>query len=583
MATDSDTLPRRRTRPLPPIPIPSHTLAQVSDVRGEVQEDTSWYPPSRNRFRESVVTIASVDTIRTVLPAYSSTLDLASTVDGGAVTLPSGLDCAPSSSAVTVDHNPPRYEHLLLPTPESPTTPTTTMHGAGSQAQQRQRSSFVHHRLYLKKNGAEKPWATLRLISRAPLPNSKQKTPRFIGGDLVKGVLELELESPMSVQSISLNVKGKLTTTRCMERSSLENHDYVFLEKLHELYSKKAHGGPGNWGQCNTSRNRKSDGKMQGTYHIPFSFTFPTEVTVGGGQNLLPTLTYKLPPSHLERDSNVTVRYEIGLTIGHGKLKMNSRVSTNIVYTPKLVAPPASGGRQTAYQEGALLPGPGRDPGGWHGVSPVALSGKIQDRITQVSCALYLANPLWYTRGTVLPCCLKLSGVDFDLLEHLASPKWVDLQLVRYISFCKDGDYPSSPSRDPANEAEVEVMGTAVWWRPPKSDEPEDNNTRWLEGEIHLPMDLHPSSEYPRFIIEYYVEMMPFLSHNFNIDIESGHQHPVIRQPVKIATFHQYGPVPVAFTSRDKSEQRDRRDVRRAEKSVNDKVGFMKTFSGPLL
>lgn len=103
----------------------------------------------------------------------------------------------------------------------------------------------------------------------------------------------------------------------------------------------------------------------------------------------------------------------------------------------------------------------------------------------------------------MLPCYLRLSGVDFHLLEHLASPEKVDLQLVRYLMFCKDGGRtPNTPRQNIANDEEVESIGTTVWWRPPKSDAPSEPGTRWLEGEIHLSRDLHPSCNYPRLIIE---------------------------------------------------------------------------------
>ncbi|KAF9455135.1 hypothetical protein P691DRAFT_754242 [Macrolepiota fuliginosa MF-IS2] len=538
-----DTPPRRQIRPLPPIP--SGVLAQGPDFRREIQNVTLPYSLSQNHYQESVVTLASINsinTIQTVLPVYSSALNLV--------------------SSVAPNFDPPRYSHILSPPSESLTAPTITTpvpenhdEGRAAPAVQRcQQVNFTRHCLYLRKDGAGKPWATLTLISRTPLPNSKGRAPRFIGSDLAKGHLMLELESPTSVQSISLNMKGKLITTHREEGSPPENRDRIFLERSHNLYSKKSHGDPGNWGQCNVSRNRKPDGKMQGTYHFPFSFPFPTEVAVDKGHNLTPIVTYEMPPSHLERDSRVTVRYDMGLVIGHGRLKLDSRMSTNVIYVPRLVALPASDKRQAAYREGAFLPGPRYDPGGWHAAPPATLSGRFQDRATQ----LYLANPLWYTRGTVLPCYLKFSEVNFDLLDHLSSPNAVDLQLARRISFRKGGESISSP-RGYVNE-EV-VVGTAA--------------IRWLEGEIHLSRDLQPSCNYPRFIIEYYVEMMPFLSHSFSTDVEPGSQYPVIKQSVKIATFHQYGPVPIAFTPRDESGERVRRHFCRAkeEATLNASLG----------
>lgn len=227
----TDTIQTRRgLRPLPPIPVPPGAPTENPNSR-EVQEPVaSWH----NRNRDSVLTIASGNTMQTMLPAYSSNLDLTSTAQHTTIARSRELDQVPPSSSVVPNYDPPRYSYILSPSPENQTTPINATlasrdpasdpggSSAVPQRQQQQRPSFVRHRLYLKKNGAAKPWATLRLTSRAPLPNSKVKTPRFIGGDLVKGALELELDNPMSVQSITINVSSvdnaRRTTVRISTR-----------------------------------------------------------------------------------------------------------------------------------------------------------------------------------------------------------------------------------------------------------------------------------------------------------------------------------------------------------------------------
>lgn len=67
---------------------------------------------------------------------------------------------------------------------------------------------------------------------------------------------------------------------------------------------------------------------------------------------------------------------------------------------PKLVAPPASEMRQLAYREGAVLPGPERDPVGWHPVPPVTLSGRFRDHEAQVTSAV---RTLRSARSTLVP------------------------------------------------------------------------------------------------------------------------------------------------------------------------------------
>lgn len=75
---------------------------------------------------------------------------------------------------------------------------------------------------------------------------------------------------------------------------------------------------------------------------------------------------------------------------------------TSVVYMPKVVAPPASQARQTAYEEGAILPGPRNDPGGWHAVAPVTLSGRFRDREAQVSCDVCLLRVLALSMALLL-------------------------------------------------------------------------------------------------------------------------------------------------------------------------------------
>lgn len=73
---------------------------------------------------------------------------------------------------------------------------------------------------------------------------------------------------------------------------------------------------------------------------------------------------------------------------------------------------------------------------------------------------------------------------------------------------------------------------------------------------------------------------MPFSSDSFTSNSQGDSQHPVTRQPVKIATFHQYGPVPIPFTTRDEGEERARRRIRRTKKDVEG--GLMENISRPL-
>jgi hypothetical protein len=167
-------------RPLPLTPV---------TPTAEANQPLFHRPPSP---QDSLFTIAS-----TILPEYSS-------VWGDETETTWDED----DGSLTPIHEPPRYSYVL---------PNRTQHmlhastpnpreASGLHTSCRGRPSFVERKLHLK-NGSENPWATLKLISRGPLPNSKNKAPRFIGGDSIRGVLELNLDSPISVPSLKLNVR----------------------------------------------------------------------------------------------------------------------------------------------------------------------------------------------------------------------------------------------------------------------------------------------------------------------------------------------------------------------------------------
>jgi len=109
------------------------------------------------------------------------------------------------------------------------------------------------------------------------------------------------------------------------------------------------------------------------------------------------------------------------------------------------------------------------------------------------------------------------------------------------------------------NTIEHEI-GVAVWWVPPK-DVLQATYVRHLEGEIHLESDLQPSSSCPLFLVEYFVEMLPFVSGfepEANLDIQDDPRMQVLSSyRVEIATSHSPGgPIPVAFSEPSNSPQR---------------------------
>lgn len=53
---------------------------------------------------------------------------------------------------------------------------------------------------------------------------------------------------------------------------------------------------------------------------------------------------------------------------------------------PKIIAPPVSTARSTAYESGTTFPGPRDDPDGWHESPSASFLGKFFDRETHISC-----------------------------------------------------------------------------------------------------------------------------------------------------------------------------------------------------
>ncbi|KIM35177.1 hypothetical protein M413DRAFT_368864 [Hebeloma cylindrosporum] len=131
-------------------------------------------------------------------------------------------------------------------------------------------------------------WCTLRLFTEnLPAGNPrvshhKPKTPKFWGGQIIAGLLELELDRPQTIQSISLTLRGKVVT------GSLEGGSYNFLDHDIVLWDK-------------SSGDAHFDGKFVGDYKFPFSFPFPTDVDLANSSAVPASTTSEFattqPPS----------------------------------------------------------------------------------------------------------------------------------------------------------------------------------------------------------------------------------------------------------------------------------------------
>ena len=94
---------------------------------------------------------------------------------------------------------------------------------------------------------------------------------------------------------------------------------YTFLDMSTELWSTSM-GDP----RSPTTTSVKFKGKLFGSYHWPFSFTFPSTIIVrcSSGE----TTTWHIPPSFSERLTRGHIQYQLFAHIRRGRLHVDSRL-----------------------------------------------------------------------------------------------------------------------------------------------------------------------------------------------------------------------------------------------------------------
>jgi hypothetical protein len=168
------------------------------------------------RFLNRTTSTASLNTINTLLPQYSERTisalwgdDLGAhseTIhsqadDNDSRTLSGGASHSENSnprvSVVSVPPRysfvPPRYSHLF----EIPAQQVTA-----------EGVSRTEHTYSICSGLKNRPWATIRVFSQPPLGASPrhQKFPRFSNGDMIAGLIEFTLDSPQTVNSVTVSV-----------------------------------------------------------------------------------------------------------------------------------------------------------------------------------------------------------------------------------------------------------------------------------------------------------------------------------------------------------------------------------------
>ncbi|KZP31767.1 hypothetical protein FIBSPDRAFT_813420 [Athelia psychrophila] len=357
--------------------------------------------------------------------------------------------------------------------------------------------------VYSLLNSKGTPWCSLRFHSAA---HTAHNVPVFWEGDTIDGTLELD-ESKDNIVQIDIIAAGRVVT-------SIDDYDTNVFMKITQTVA------------C-----RKD--KPAGSQSWPFSLVFPRQVTVtdkAGSQ------TSFLPPTFLERNTRVSVQYDLFAHVRRGRFRSDSRVGTVIAYVPSIQPGPPSRLRQLAYRRGSRIKGPSLDPQGWVVLKPTPITGTIfNDRPIRAVCTLALATPLCYTKGTAIPCVLFVESPDAQALDILSSPKAVDVRLQRCVTYSSIP--PSQRTHAVRKEwnTSFDFPSSATFWPGPPCENP---HQRQLDGEIQLSPHLKPSCAIMHFSITYNVVMFPFDA----VGLGSSDKSLLLTEQVDIGTLFAEGP-----------------------------------------
>ncbi|EDR05670.1 uncharacterized protein LACBIDRAFT_329543 [Laccaria bicolor S238N-H82] len=266
---------------------------------------------SPNRFPHR--TTAPLNRVGTRLPRYSAlgsqqsisdydvepyadgeTIDPRSTTDDGITAPPvedassqnrlSARESVGSASPPRYSFAPPRYSSAF---------------GVSAQQVTTGRAEHIYNICSGLKN---KPWVTFRVFSQpSPGASSKhQDLPRFSSGDIVAGLIEFTLDSPQTINSITVSLRGRVI------RGYLAEESDTFLDHQVSIWTR-ADGDPHFPDQGST---KKFNGRLNGAHHFPFAFPFPTLVDISTSTAFPPpfqTLQDPVGSSPNPSSSNATV------------------------------------------------------------------------------------------------------------------------------------------------------------------------------------------------------------------------------------------------------------------------------------
>ncbi|KAI0695078.1 hypothetical protein C8T65DRAFT_666111 [Cerioporus squamosus] len=404
----------------------------------------------------------------------------------------------------------------------SSTRPRNPRPSAGSSSSGSHRSSASRapseHSYHLT-DSKGRQWLTLKVISSAP---SSGYLPAFYEGDAIGGSVTLHREKEDSIKSISVQVVGRMTS------SAMEVVEFVQVSET--LWSSS---------EPSSSQGSNSSGTLAGHFDWPFVLTLPSQCQCKSPNG--DTQTYPLPGSFSERLARVHIQYQLIATVHRTRFRVDSTLGTVIGFCPIIRPDPPSRARQLAYIGNTELPGPDTDPDGWKCLEPLHIRGSIfSTRLVDARCTLALAEPLCYTRGSVIPCLMTVETTDPQALDLLSAPRSLLVRLLRQIATGEGTLRTAGGKMLPSLEFEREVqeLATAVW----QPDRSRQQYRRVLHGEIHLSAGLKPTCRLGTFELTYAVAVYPPRAAAFQP--EGGGNSILQQEPVVIATVYAPGPRP---------------------------------------
>jgi len=359
-----------------------------------------------------------------------------------------------------------------------------------------------------------RPWLSIFVRSRATTATTN---PIFLQGDVIKGRVEIDLKSNEAIKSITLETLAGTTFV---------GQEEEFFLKVSQTMWAPSPGTPA---------------KLTGKHSWPFEYTLPSEVRVVDPKTGVASM-YPLPPNFSERASPSYIMYKLVVTVKRGIFKVNQVLTCNISYTPVIKGERPSALRELSYSENIPLLGPLGDPEGWKVFGPIHIKGTLFGvKEVAFDCTLAVATPLSAAVGSPIPLIITIT-TDDDQLRDTLNTDSIRLALTRSMDNSTEQLPDGAPRR--SDNYFQENSGMGYFWLSSQETHPPDPKTKVMQGEMEIHRSLKPSFIFPRFTIEYSLDLLQFQTPGF---VPTSNE-PLLSIPVKIANRNPPGAVtPVSY------------------------------------